>query len=141
MRDREGSILELTGKPGVYYSYGVIVPGFWGRTTLQLQPTQLVEKTQKIIAKRHCKVLLTQIDSVEIVEEGNPLFLTLGILTLTFFVGIAFIILYFVVKNKYLAIRSGNNVQLVMLNSSNTEKAEYFMDAVLKRAEELQPQQ
>ena len=28
MRDREGAILELIGKPGVY-SYGVIVPGFW----------------------------------------------------------------------------------------------------------------
>ena len=27
MRDREGAILELIGKPGVY-SYGVIVPGF-----------------------------------------------------------------------------------------------------------------
>ncbi|WP_310416364.1 hypothetical protein [Chamaesiphon sp. OTE_8_metabat_110] len=139
MLNREDAILELTGSAGVY-SYGMIVPGFWGRTTLQLQPTRLVEKTQKIIARRHCAVLLTQIDSVEIVEEGNPLLLTIGILTISLMVGFIFIILYFVLKNKYLAVRSGSNVQLVMLNSANTERAQQFMNAVLKQAEGLQPQ-
>jgi hypothetical protein len=139
MLNREDAIVELTGSPGVY-SYGMIVPGFWGRTTLQLQPTRLVEKTQKIIARRHCAVLLTQIDSVEIIEEGNPLLLTLGILTVSLMIGFIFIILYFVIKNKYLAVRSGSNVQLVMLNSTNIERAQQFMNAVLKQAESLQPQ-
>jgi hypothetical protein len=139
MLNRDNAILELTGKPGTA-SYGVIAPSYWGRTKLQLQRTRLVEKTQKLIARRHCTVLLTQIDSVEIVEEGNPLWLILGVLTIFIVIGLVFFILYFVFKHKYLAIRSGNNIQLVMVDSSNAEQAEQFMNAVLKHAEELQPQ-
>ncbi len=138
MFDRETAIMELTGKPGVA-NYGTVVPGFFGRTTLQIQPTRLVEKTQKLIARRHSTVLLTQVDSVDIVEEGNPLLLILGFVTLTFFVGIIFFILYFIFKHKYLVVRSGSNVQLVMLNSLNEANAEAFMNAVLKQAESLQP--
>jgi hypothetical protein len=139
MLNRENAILELTGKSG-NSNYGVVAPSLWGRTKLQLQPTRLVESTQKIIARRNCTVLLTQIDSVEIVEEGNPLWLALGFLTISFLVGIIFFVLYFVIKHKYLVIRSGSNFQLVMLDSSNESKAEQFINAVLKRAEELQPQ-
>jgi hypothetical protein len=138
MFDRETAIMELTGKPGVA-SYGTVVPGFFGRTTLQIQPTRLVEKTQKLIARRHSTVLLTQVDSVDIVEEGNPLWLIFGFATLMFFVGIIFFILYFIFKHKYLVVRSGSNVQLVMLNSLNEANAEAFMNAVLKQAESLQP--
>jgi hypothetical protein len=138
MFDRETAIMELTGKPGVA-SYGTVVPGFFGRTTLQIQPTRLVEKTQKLIARRHSTVLLTQVDSVDIVEEGNPLWLILGIFTLTILIGFVFIILYFIFKHKYLVVRSGSNVQLVMLNSMNEANAEAFMNAVLKQAESLQP--
>jgi hypothetical protein len=138
MLNRENAILELTGKPG-NSNYGVIAPSFWGRTKLQLQPTRLVESTQKIIARRNCTVLLTQIDSVEIVEEGNPLWLVLGFLTISILIGVIFFVLYFVIKHKYLAIRSGSNFQLVMIDSTNQERAEQFMNAVLKRAEELQP--
>lgn len=140
MFDREKAIMELTGKAGVA-SYGTVVPGFFGRTTLQLQPTRIIEKTQKLIASRNCTVLLTQIDSVEIVEEGNPLWLVLGFVTLTILIGVIFFVLYFIFKHKYLLIRSGSNVQLVMLNSQNEANAEEFMQAVLKSAEGLQPKQ
>jgi hypothetical protein len=138
MLNRDNAILELTGKPG-NSNYGVIAPCFWGRTKLQLQPTRLVESTQKIIARRDCAVLLTHVDSVEIVEEGNPLWLVLGFLTISILIGVIFFVLYFVIKHKYLAIRSGSNFQLVMIDSTNQERAEQFMNAVLKRAEELQP--
>ena len=61
MRDREGTILELTGKPGVY-SYGVIVPGFWGRTTLQLLRHILVTKTRQFddTTDRNSLIAVTQ---------------------------------------------------------------------------------
>jgi hypothetical protein len=140
MFDRGNSIMELTGKPGIA-SYGAVVPGSFGRTTLQLQPTRIVEKTKKLIATRDCTVLLTQIDSVEIVEEGNPLWLVLGLFTIMFLIGIIFFVLYFILKHKYLLVRSGSNVQLVMLNSQNEANAEEFMQAVLKAAEGLQPTQ
>jgi hypothetical protein len=140
MFDRDQAIMELTGKPGVY-SYGVIAPSFWGRTTLQLQPTRLVEKTHKLIFRRHCSVLLSQVDSAEIVEEGNPLWILLGVMTLWIFVGVLFFVLYFLFKHKYLAVRSGNNVQLVMLDSINEVNAEQFMNTVLQQAEGLQPKQ
>jgi hypothetical protein len=138
MLNRENAIMELTGKPG-NCNYGVVAPSFWGRTKLQLQPTRLTESTQKIIARRNCTVLLTQIDSIEIVEEGNPMWIFLGFLTISFLVGIIFFVLYFVIKHKYLLIRSGSNFQLVMLDSTNESKAEQFMNAVIKQAEELQP--
>jgi hypothetical protein len=140
MFDRETAIMELTGKPGIA-NYGTVVPGMFGRTTLQIQPTRLVEKTQKLIARRHSTVLLTQVDSVDIVEEGNPLWLILGFVTITFLVGFIFFILYFIFKHKYLVVRSGSNIQLVMLNSLNEANAEAFMNAVLKQAESLQPTQ
>jgi hypothetical protein len=140
MFDRENALMELSGKPAIY-SYGTIVPGFWGRTTLQIQPTRLVERTQKLIARRHCTVLLTQIDSVEIVQEGNPLWLVLGLMTLMLLVGVLFFVLYFVFKNKYLAVRSGNNIQMVMLNGNNEANAEQFMNTILKQVEGLQPRQ
>jgi hypothetical protein len=138
MFERDKAVMELSGKPGVS-SYGTVVPGFFGRTTLQLQPTRLVEKTQQVIARRNCTVLLTQIDSIEIVEAGNPLWLVLGAITISFLVGIIFFVLYFFLKHKYLLVRSGNNAQLVMLDSQNEAKAEQFMDTLLKQVEALQP--
>ncbi len=140
MFDRERAIMELTGKPGVA-SYGTVVPGLFGRTTLQLQPTRIVQQTKKLIASRNCTVLLTQVDSVEIVEEGNPLWLILGIFTISLLIGVIFFVLYFILKHRYLLIRSGSNVQLVMINSQNQENAEQFMQAVLNAAEGLQPKQ
>lgn len=137
MFDRETAIAELTGKPAVA-NYGTIVPGFFGRTTLQLQSNRLVEKTQRLIGRRHATILLTQVDSVEIVEDGNPLWLILGFFTIMLFIGFVFFILYFILKNKYLAVRSGNNVQIVMLNSMNESNAEAFMNAVLKQVESLE---
>jgi hypothetical protein len=148
MADRENSIMELTGKPGVG-SYGAIIPGLFGRTTLRLQPTRIVEQTQKIIARRNCVVLLAQVDSVEIVEAGNPFWSALGFVTLVYLVrllgvfailiSILFFVLYFIFKHKYLVVRSGSNIQLVMLNSQNGANAEQFVQAVLKAAEKLQP--
>lgn len=149
MYDRGKAIMELTGKPGLA-RYGAVAPGFFGRTTLQLQSTRIVEQTKKIIATRNCVVLLTQVDSVEIVEQGNPLWLVLGFygfITLirfgafAFLIGILFLVLYFIFKNKYLMVRSGSNLQLVVLNSQNEASGEQFVQAVLKAAENLQPKQ
>jgi hypothetical protein len=140
MLNRSISILELAGKPGIS-NYGVIVPSMFGRTKLYLHPTRVVEKTQLIVTRRHCTMLLSKIDSVEIIETGNSLWLVLGFMTISMFIGIVFFAMYFIVKNKYLVIRSESNTQLVMLNAANTATAEQFLDALLQRSEECQFQQ
>jgi hypothetical protein len=140
MLNNSTAILEVIGKPGIS-NYGVIVPSLFGRTKLQLHPTRVVEKTQLIITRRHCTMLLSKIDSVEIVETGNSLWLVLGFMTLSMFIGVIFFVLYFVIKNKYLVLRSESNVQVVMLNAANTATAEQFLDALLQRSEDCQSKQ
>ena len=135
---RSRSIMqEITGK-AANNNYGILSPAsLGGTTTLQLYENRLVENTKKLIATRHCEVILTEIDSVEIAEEGISWILVLGIMTLFLYgLGIIFIILYFIMKYKYLIVRSGSNAQVLCIaNNANMEKARSFMYAVLAQAE------
>ncbi len=131
-------LLEVTGKPA-FANLGVVSPSMFGQTTFQLMETRIVEKTKRAIARRYCEVLLCEVDSAEIVEDGNPVLLVLGFLTVGLFgIGLLFIILYFFIKNRYFIIRSGNNVQVLAIkNGDGMEQCTSFMNEVLKRAEKL----
>lgn len=134
---QRAALLEITGKPA-FSNLGVVSPSLFGQTTFQLLETRIVEKTKRVIARRYCEVLLSEVDSAEIVEDGNPVLLVLGFATLAIFIGIIFIALFFFVKNRYLIIRSGSNVQvLVIKGADGMEKCTNFMNEVLKRAEKL----
>lgn len=136
-RDSQGILLEVSGKPA-FASFGVVAPSSFGKTTLQLSKTRVIERSKRIIARRYVEVLLSKVDSVEITEEGNPLWIGLGIVTLGFFgIGIIFFIVYFFQKRKYLIVRSGSNVQLLVISGSDgMEKCGKFMSEVLRGAEE-----
>ena len=138
MNSNQGIILEISGKP-VTHSYGILAPTFWGRSVLSLYDNKVVEKTKKLIATRHCEVLLTEIDSVEISEDGIPFLLVLGILTIAFFgIGLIFFVLYFFMKYKYILIRSGSNVQVLSIsNARELEQARNFMYSILAQAEKV----
>jgi hypothetical protein len=133
-------LMEINGKPAIS-SYGFIAPAFFGKTKLALTETRLVEETRRIVATRRCEVILSEVDSIEISEDGNPFLLTLGFMTLFFYgLGIIFFVLYFVMKYQYLIIRSGSNVQAMAISNSVTmEKAKAFMEKALTCAQAAKP--
>jgi hypothetical protein len=129
-------VMEISGKPAIS-SYGFIAPAFFGRTRIALTENRVIEDTKRIVASRKCEFLLSEIDSVEITEDGNPLLLTLGFMTLFLYgIGIIFFVLYFIFKYQYLIIHSGVNAQVMAIpNSSTMEKAKLFMEKVLASAQ------
>jgi hypothetical protein len=129
-------VMEISGKPAIS-SYGFIAPAFFGRTRIALTENRVIEDTKRIVASRKCEFLLSEIDSVEITEDGNPLLLTLGFMTLLFYgIGILFFGLYFIFKYQYLIVHSGVNAQVMAIpNSSTMEKAKLFMEKVLSSAQ------
>lgn len=128
-------MIEFTGKPANVH-YGVISPAVYGKTTLSINSNTVIERTKRLVATRYCEAPIGKIDSVEIVEDGNPLFLVLGISTLMMMgLGIVFFVLYFVIKYKYLVVRSGNNVQIVMISSMGSgdmEQAKRFSATLMQ---------
>lgn len=135
MNTSQKVLLEVNGRAANSY-YG-LSPALFGKTTLQLCETRVVERTRKIVASRDCQVILSQVDSVEIVEDGISWLIFLGILTLFLGIGIIFLILYFFFKYKYLIISSGSNTQVLCISGANSmERAKVFMAEVLKRAEQ-----
>jgi hypothetical protein len=128
-------IMEISGKPAMS-SYGFVAPSFFGRTKLTLTENRVIEDTKRIVATRKCESILSEIDSVEIAEDGNPLLLFLGFMTLAFYgLGILFFVLYFFLKHQYIIVRSGSNVQVMAISGGiNMDKANVFMDTVLSAA-------
>jgi hypothetical protein len=128
-------IIEFTGKPATVH-YGMIAPAAYGKTTLSINSNTVIERTKRIIATRYCEAPIAKIDSVEIVEDGNPLLLLLGFGTLMMMgLGIVFFVLYFVMKYKYLVVRSGNNIQIVMISNmggDTMEKAKRFSATLIQ---------
>jgi hypothetical protein len=128
------SIVEIHGNP-VIYSYGVACRGM-GKTSLTLQPKSLIEQTQNRVlgvwfGSRHCEIPVARIDSCEILEQGNSLFLGLAIVLAlpTFGIGaLLCLVLYFLLKQRYLVVRSSTNVVGVALaGNMDMERARMFM--------------
>ncbi len=130
------SLLEVSGKAATSY-YGFLAPTLFGKTTLQLTDSRIIERTRKTIHSRYCEVPLSKVDSVEIAEDGMSWLLVLGFFTLALYgLGLVFFLLYFFVKYKYLIVRSGSNVQVLCIQGGpGMERAREFMAAVLQQTE------
>lgn len=114
--------------------FGTLTPSMFGATTLELHADRVVERSKGIVYARTCHLLATDIESAEVVAAGNPILLTLGILTLPLFgLGLLFIILYFFQKHKFLLIASGGNVA-VMAIKGDEGMSHVFVDNVTKVA-------
>lgn len=140
MNSNKQILLEISGQAAHSY-YGMLSPALFGKTTLQLCETRVIERTRKVVATRYCEVLLSEVDSVEIAEEAISWLLIVGLLTI-FIYGLGFILIaiYFFFKYKYLIIHSGSNAQVLCISGdANMEKAKVFMEDVLKRAEQAKP--
>ncbi|MBF2088406.1 MAG: hypothetical protein IGR80_17930 [Synechococcales cyanobacterium K44_A2020_017] len=141
------TIVETTGLP-VNNSYGVLSPGT-GKTTLTLKSNRVVEQTQYRFlglqfGTRHCEVPIHQVDSFELLEKGNPIWATLAIIALPGTLGIGTIffgLLFFLLKKRYLVIRSNSNTLAIMINSAmDMERARAFMDEMIKVCDHLTSQ-
>lgn len=128
---------EISGKPATV-SYGLVAPASFGKTSLSLTDNRVIESTKRIIASRYCEIILSEVESVEICEGGYPLLLVLGFITIYIFgLGIIFFVLYFLIKCKYLIVRSQGNAQVVCISGTGSmERAREFMIDVLRYAEE-----
>ncbi len=126
--------MEVSGKPGTAH-FGGLVPSMFGKTTLRLYSERVVETTKRVVARRDSQLLVSEIDSVEITARGSALWLGLGILTIGLYgFGIIFFILYFVVKHRFLIVRSKSNVQILGMTGDD-EPYRQFMHSVLQAAQ------
>jgi hypothetical protein len=137
-RGQNAVLAEISGG-AVYFSLGAATRSFVGTTTIQMTPTRLIEKTRRMIARRHCEIPISELDSIEILEAGNSIWIVLGIFTLGIFgLGIIFFVIYFLQKEKFLIIRSKSNAQVLAIeNEDGVNRCREFMERVLITAEEL----
>jgi len=129
----ESAIVWVWGKPAKQ-RFGTLRPAFFGRTTLSLCKTRIVENTRRIVARRYSEILLTEVDSAEMTASGNPVWLFLGLITLPLAVGMLFLVVYFFKKHRFLIIHSGSIAQVVAVRLDVGQYCQ-FMTAVLKAAE------
>ncbi len=134
MSSRGPIIAEISGKP-TSQTFSNITAATFGKSKLTLHDTKLVENTKQIISRRHCELLLSQIDSAEITTKGNPMWLVLGLLTLALYgLGLIFFIVFLFSKHRFLIVRSGNNAQAIVLRGP-LAPYEDFMTQVLDAAD------
>jgi len=136
IENRGQLIAEVSGKPA-NIKFNTYFPGIFGRTTMQLFPQRVVEATKRLISSRNSEILVSEVDSVEMLTQGNPTWLWLGFLTIALFgLGIIFFVLYVVVKQKLLVVHSKSNIQVLALKLNDDETLyQQFMESVLEAAE------
>jgi hypothetical protein len=127
--NREQILEEVAGK-AVQIHWGSYTQAFFGSGRLQLMPNRVVETTYFIISERHREILLTDIQAVDYLVTGNPWFLFFGILLLPCLVGIVFLVLYFIVKYRYLVVHCASCSQAIGIQG-NMDPYLDFRDAVL----------
>ena len=132
-------IVEIIGTPTIQ-QYGVLAPRS-GRTTLTLKSNRVVEQTRYRLlginmGSRYCEVPTSQLDSLEILERGNPIWTVLAFATLvpTYGIGtLIFLLLFFLRRRRYLVVHSQNNTLAVLLQeSSDLERARVFVEELLR---------
>jgi hypothetical protein len=129
----------ITGRPVTISWGGLIAPSWFGRTTLSIKGNRLTESTRKLVFERHCTLLLSDVESVEICSRGNAALLVLGILTCWIFgIGLIFVFLYFYVREQYLVIYSKNN-KVALIMRGDDKPYRQFMESVLDYSEKLRP--
>ncbi len=120
---------ELTGKPGNVWN-GVVVPG-GGKTAFLIEDDLLIAKTVTTfgLERKTSYTKLSDVGSIELCQGRLWWLIPLGITTLFFVVGIIFIILFFFIKQKWIAVHCGS-VTLTLFYKKQPD-AEAFKDTLL----------
>lgn len=121
---------ELTGKPGNVWN-GVVVPG-GGKTAFFIEEDLLIAKTVTTfgLEKKTIYTKLSDVGSIELCQGRLWWLIFLGIPTLAFFfVGLIFIIAFFFIKQKWIAVHC-SSVTLILFYKKQPD-AEAFKDTLL----------
>ena len=131
-------IATISGRPATFRA-GTIEPSLFGSTTLQLKRTRLISDSKRIVHRTHSQILLSEIDSAEIVTSGNPIFLVLGVPLIALHgLGLLLLAAWFFLKYRFMVFRSGSNAHAVTTRGA-TEPYEQFLLATLDAAEKPRP--
>jgi len=102
--------------------------------TITLENRRVVERSQRLIGTRHVELLVSRIESAEICSRGNSAFLIAGFLLLGLYgIGALLLLLYVLLRSKYLVIRSAANTVALKITGDQTS-CEEFLNAVLQAA-------
>lgn len=129
------TMAEISGTPGQVWG-NVVIPAS-GKTTirvvgdvLQTSTTSAYQLEKKVVFTR-----IQNIDSIELVEGRMWWLLIIGIFTLVYLIGIAFIIAFFAYKRSWIVIHT--NCANLILFYKKTENAQEFCKNVLAISRQL----
>ena len=127
---KSSSIMQISGNSGRFV--GMIAVQTSGNLTIKIVGDTLQTKSEEFfgLETKEIVVPIQDVKAVEIGEGCTWWLLWLGIFTLWFFIGIIFIVLAFVVKQRYIAIYTTRNN--VILFYRKTERVEQFRNAVIE---------
>lgn len=123
------SPVEIIGKPGQVWGTMVIPAG--GKTTMRINGDILQTSTRVNYGLENKEVLtrIQNIDSIEVTEGLIWWLLIIGLITLSFLIGVVFIVLFFVIKQKWLVIHTSSAALILFHN--NTQQARDFRDKLM----------
>lgn len=127
---------EISGKPGQVWGSVVIPAG--GKTVMRINGDLLQTSTRMNYGLENKDVMtrIQNIDSVEVTEGCIWWLLAIGIPALAFyFIGIIPIVLFFVIKQKWLVVYTGS-ANLILFHK-NTQQAREFRDKLMLLARQL----
>jgi hypothetical protein len=130
----------VAGKPAKWWGYRCWI----GKTTITLTNSRLIERTREFVDERDCVVLLSAVDSVEIAARGNPAYLVLAVMSggligvnpAFVILPLVFVVLYFILKLRFLIISSGSNLMILGIWSGE-QLVRDFKQRVLDEAERV----
>ena len=119
----------LNGKPVLFFA-GLLVPSYFGTSSLALGQMRLVESIQRLLFERHRAVRLSAVDAVEVLEIRNLWYLLLGLILLPVLVGVLFLILFVVKRYRLLVVRA-NSVRIGIVVEESEDVLLGFANAVM----------
>lgn len=130
-----GLPLAVSGGTTIVLPGGFVLPSPLRIGTLTLSATRLTESSRRLIGSRHVELLVKRIDSAEICSRGNTAFLIAGFVLLGVYgLGLLFLLLYAVMRSKYLVVRCGANVVALKVQGDQ-QPYQQFLEATLQQAQ------
>ena len=129
MNEQSTILAQISGKPVSQYGR-FSMTSLFGSSTIYLHQDGISSTTRTWGLKDERFIPIRQISSASIIEVRNILWLIIGLLNLWIFIGIIFIILYFVLTEKHIVLTTEGNA-LALRYKSQVEKDAY---AFIKKA-------
>lgn len=124
-------VTEIKGKPGIIWG-NVVVPAS-GRSKITIKLLDDLLQTRMTLAygleNKEIHTRLDDIGSIEIVEGRLWWLLWLGLATIGFYIGIIFIVLFFLIKQRWIVIYT-KSINLVVFYKE-AENVEQFRTTIL----------